>query len=46
LWVAIDPFTKILPVLQLGPRTQNMAHTVIHSLRRGLAAFLLADIHE
>ena len=28
LWLAIDPFTKILPVLQLGPRTQNMAHTV------------------
>ena len=37
LWLAIDPLTKILPVLQLGPRTQNMAHTVIHSLRRSLA---------
>ncbi|HET9920600.1 MAG TPA: hypothetical protein VFQ30_12200 [Ktedonobacteraceae bacterium] len=37
LWSAIDPLTKILPVLQLGPRTQNMAHTVIHSLRRSLA---------
>jgi IS1 family transposase len=37
LWLAIDPRTKILPVLQLGPRTQNMAHTVIHSLRRSLA---------
>jgi transposase-like protein/IS1 family transposase len=36
LWVAIDPRTKILPVLELGPRTQNMAHTVIHSLRRSL----------
>jgi integrase-like protein len=24
-------------VLELGPRTQNMAHTVIHSLRRSLA---------
>jgi hypothetical protein len=37
LWLAIDPLTKILPVLQLGPRTQNMAHTVIHPLRRSLA---------
>ena len=37
LWLAIDPLTKILPVLQLGPRTQNMAHMVIHSLRQILA---------
>ena len=25
LWLALDPGTKIVPVLQLGPRTQNMA---------------------
>jgi IS1 family transposase len=37
LWLAIDPCTKILPVLQLGPRTQHMAHRVIHSLRQILA---------
>jgi len=37
LWLAIDPCTKILPVLYLGPRTQNAAHRVIHSLRRLLA---------
>ena len=37
LWLAIDPCTKILPVLHLGPRTQHMAHTVIHSLRQILA---------
>ncbi len=37
LWLAIDPLTKIVPVLQLGPRTQHMAHHVIHSLRQGLA---------
>jgi IS1 family transposase len=37
LWLAIDPLTKILPVLQLGPRTQNMAHVLIHSLRQSLA---------
>ncbi len=37
LWLAIDPLTKILPVLQLGPRTQHMAHQLIHSLRQILA---------
>jgi IS1 family transposase len=37
LWLAIDPFTKILPALQLGPRTQTMAHQLIHSLRESLA---------
>ncbi len=37
LWLAIDPCTKLLPVLHLGPRTQNAAHTVIHSLRHILA---------
>lgn len=37
LWLAIDPRTKILPVLELGPRTQHMAHRVIHSLRERLA---------
>jgi IS1 family transposase len=37
LWLAIDPCTKLLPVLQLGPRTQHMAHRVIHSLRLILA---------
>ncbi len=46
LWLAIDPFTKILPVLHLGPRTQNAAHTVIHSLRQILAAFLSAALHQ
>jgi IS1 family transposase/transposase-like protein len=37
LWLAIDPLTKILPVLELGPRTQHMAHVLIHSLRESLA---------
>jgi len=37
LWLAIDPRTKILPVLELGPRTQTMAHRLIHSLRQILA---------
>ena len=37
LWLAIDPLTKILAALQLGPRTQHMAHSLIHSLRQILA---------
>ena len=37
LWLAIDPCTKLLPVLQLGPRTQHMAHLLIHSLRQILS---------
>jgi IS1 family transposase len=37
LWLAIDSRTKILPVLELGPRTQHKAHLVIHSLRQLLA---------
>jgi len=37
LWLAIDPRTKILPVLSLGPRTQHTAHLFIHSLRHLLA---------
>ena len=37
LWLVIDPCTKLLPVLHLGPRTQNAAHNVIHSLRQILA---------
>jgi IS1 family transposase/transposase-like protein len=37
LWLAIDPRTKILPVLHLGPRTQHAAHLHIHSLRQILA---------
>jgi IS1 family transposase/transposase-like protein len=36
LWLAIDPCTKILPVLHLGSRTQHSAHLFIHSLRQML----------
>jgi transposase-like protein len=36
LWVALDPLTKVVPVLQLGPRTQHMAHRLIHALRQSL----------
>jgi IS1 family transposase len=37
LWVALDPLTKVIPVLHLGARTQNTAHVVIHELRSRLA---------
>jgi IS1 family transposase len=37
LWVAVDPITKLIPVLHLGPRTQDVAHTVVHVLRQQLA---------
>jgi transposase-like protein len=46
LWLAIDPLTKSIPVLQLGPRTQKTAHVLIHSLRPILAAFLLAALYQ
>ena len=37
LWVAIDPLTKLIPVLHLGARTQHAAHRVVHELRQRLA---------
>jgi len=46
LWLAIDPCTKLLRVLYLGPRTQNAAHRVIHSLRQRLAAFLHPPLYQ
>jgi transposase-like protein len=36
LWLAIDPLTKTIPVLRLGPRTHHLAHMVLHSLRQTL----------
>ena len=33
LWVALDPLTKLIPVLHLGARTQHAAHAVVHELR-------------
>jgi len=37
LWLALDPRTKLIPALALGPRTQQTAHTLVHSLRAVLA---------
>jgi len=46
LWLASDPLTKVLPVLELGPRPHNMAPMLIHSLRQMLAAFLPPAFHQ
>ena len=37
LWLALDPQTKLIPVLHLGTRTQHIAHRVVHELRQRLA---------
>jgi IS1 family transposase len=37
LWVALDPVSKLVPVLLLGARTQGSAHMVVHALCRQLA---------
>ena len=37
LWLALDPLTKVVPVVHLGPRTQASAHAVVHSLHTRLA---------
>lgn len=37
LWLVVDPLTKLIPVLHLGPRTQAAAHTVLHDLAQRLA---------
>src|SRR5918998_1782132 len=37
LWLALDPLTKLVPAVHLGPRTQASAHAVVHALRDRLA---------
>lgn len=37
LWVAHDATTKLIPVLQVGGRSQEMAFSVVHELKRRLA---------
>ena len=37
VWVAFDPATKLIPALQLGLRTQNMAHALLHAVTLVLA---------
>jgi IS1 family transposase len=38
VWVASDATTKIVPVLQVGGRTQEMAYYVVHELKGRLRA--------
>jgi len=37
VWVAFDPATKLVPALQLGPRTQHMASALLHAVPLVLA---------
>ncbi len=37
LWLAVDPLSKLIPVLHLGSRTQATAHLVVHDLQQRLA---------
>lgn len=37
VWIALDAPTKLIPVLKVGPRTQSMAHAVMHALVKTLA---------
>jgi IS1 family transposase len=37
VWAAIDVTTKVVPVLEVGPRTQALANRVIHRLKDTLA---------
>jgi IS1 family transposase len=36
VWVACDAKHKLIPVLQIGPRTQQMAYQVVHELKNRL----------
>lgn len=38
LWVALDAETKVIPVMQLGPRTLEMAMGVVHELKQRMQA--------
>jgi IS1 family transposase/transposase-like protein len=37
VWVAFDPATKLIPALQLGSRTQDLAYALLHALSQVLA---------
>jgi len=37
LWVACDARTKLIPAFALGPRTQAMAHRLVHEVAQRLA---------
>lgn len=37
VWVAFDPQTKLMPALRIGPRTQDLAHALVHTVTQVLA---------
>ena len=37
LWIACDAGTKLIPAFMLGPRTQALAHQLVHELKQRLA---------
>jgi IS1 family transposase/transposase-like protein len=37
LWLAVDPLSKMVPALHLGPRTQDSAHALVHAVMERLA---------
>lgn len=37
VWVALDVETKVIATLAIGPRTQKMAHELVHRLREVMA---------
>jgi hypothetical protein len=37
IWFVVDAQSKIIAVLKDGPRTQPMAHAVVHALTKVLA---------
>jgi hypothetical protein len=37
-WTVVEARSKLLPMMRLGPRTQVMAHGVVHELKARLAA--------
>jgi IS1 family transposase len=51
LWMAVDPISKLIPVLHLGARTQASAHRVVHDLQQrlvpdGLPIFTSDGLHH
>lgn len=38
LWIASDAKTKIIPVMQVGTRNQDMGDAVVHEMKERLAA--------
>jgi transposase-like protein len=44
VWVAMEATTKLVPVIQLGPRTLEMAYAVVHELRERRQAGLALPV--